>query len=124
MDGIELMTLLQRQHPFIRVIILSGHSDFGYAQKALENGAVDYLLKPTNFDILFKTFEKLVHKLDAEKQEELRRSILVRKELLLSKLLREEFLADLFKSRMSVEEIELGCSESEILLEGPNIQLR
>lgn len=118
MDGIELMTVLLRQQPFIRVIILSGHSDFDYAQKALKNGAVDYLLKPTQFDILFQTFERLVHKLDAEKQEELRKSVLVRKELLLSKLLREEFLSMLFKNMMSADDIELGCSESEILLDG------
>ena len=91
MDGIELMTILMRQQPFIRVIILSGYSDFEYAQKALQNGAVDYLLKPTKFDNLFQTFERLVQKLDAEKQEELRKSVLVRKEMLLSKLLREEF---------------------------------
>lgn len=118
MDGIELMTVLLRQQPFIRVIILSGHSDFDYAQKALKNGAVDYLLKPTQFEILFQTFERLVCKLDAEKQEELRKSVLVRKEMLLSKLLREEFLSMLFRNRMSADEIELGCSESEILLDG------
>ena len=118
MDGIELMTILLRQQPFIRVIILSGYSDFEYAQKALQNGAVDYLLKPTKFDNLFQTFERLVQKLDAEKQEELRKSVLVRKEMLLSKLLREEFLSLLFRSRMSPDDIELGCSESEILLDG------
>ena len=84
----------------------------------MKNGAVDYLLKPTQFDILFQTFERLVRKLDAEKQEELRKSVLVRKEMLLSKLLREDFLSMLCKNRMSAEDIELGCSESEILLDG------
>lgn len=118
MDGIELMTVLQRKQPFIRVIILSGYSDFEYAQKALKNGAVDYLLKPTQFDILVQTFERLVNKLDVEKQEELRKSVLVRKEMLLSKFLREEFLTLLFRNRMSEDDIELGCSESEILLDG------
>lgn len=118
MDGIELMTVLLRQQPYIRVILLSGYSDFEYAQKALRNGAVDYLLKPTQFDSLFQTFERLVHKLDAEKQEELRKSVLVRKEMLLSKFLREEFLTLLFRNRMSEDDIELGCSESEIILNG------
>ncbi|QYR22756.1 response regulator [Paenibacillus sp. sptzw28] len=118
MDGIELTSVLQRQHPFIRIVILSGHSDFGYAQKALEYGASDYLLKPTQFEPLFQSFERLIRKLDAEKQEEYRKSVLLRKELLLSKLLREEFLSVLFKNKMTADEIELGCSESEILLVG------
>ncbi|WP_261304991.1 response regulator [Paenibacillus andongensis] len=120
MDGIELLNTLARQHPYIRVVILSGHSDFGYAQQAVANGAFDYLLKPTQFDVLLKTFERLVRKLDEEKQEELRKSALLRKEKLLSKRLREEFLSELFKCGMSVEDIELGCSESEIILDGPD----
>jgi two-component system response regulator YesN len=117
MDGIELMNILFREHPFIKVIILTGYSDFNYAKKAVELGAVDYLLKPTNFDNLNQTFERLVKKLDAVKQDELRRSVLLRKEVLLSKFLREEFLMQLFKNSVSQDEIEQRSAEGEIILD-------
>ena len=58
MDGIELMTALNARYPFIRVVILSGYSDFEYAQKALKFGAIDYpLLKPLQFQTLARSCE-------------------------------------------------------------------
>ncbi|QGQ98090.1 response regulator [Paenibacillus psychroresistens] len=118
MDGIELIHILQQKHPFIRVIILSGCNNFNYAQKALGNGAVDYLLKPLQKDELVKSFAKLVSKLDVMKEAQLRNAVLIQKEGLYSKLLREEFLTKLFHVKLAADEIELGCSECGILLDG------
>jgi len=46
MDGISLTEYVKRHFPNIQVIILSGHKDFEYAQKAMRLGASGYLLKP------------------------------------------------------------------------------
>ncbi len=46
MDGLELAELLRTELPATKVIILSGHGDFAYAQKAIRLGVVEYLLKP------------------------------------------------------------------------------
>ncbi|QOS77117.1 response regulator [Paenibacillus sp. JNUCC31] len=46
MDGLELMEQLTRRGGNESVIILSAYSDFVYAQRALQLGASDYLLKP------------------------------------------------------------------------------
>lgn len=118
MDGVELMELLNKRHPYIKVVVLSGYNDFDYAKKAIQNGAVDYLLKPTQFAPLADTFRRLIAKLDAEKQEELRKSALERKGLLLAKMLRDDFLQRLFQFELAPEEIEQGCAEGELLLEG------
>lgn len=123
MDGMELMTVLQEQHPYIRVVILSGYSDFDYAKKAIEVGAAGYLLKPVKMDQLTETFEKLVRRLDAEKQNEMRRAVLVRKEALLSKFMREELLSRLFKTAIPEDEIEQSLAESELLLESNDYQV-
>lgn len=45
MDGIALMSTITRQWPHIRCLILSNYNDFDYVQKALQLGAVDYMLK-------------------------------------------------------------------------------
>lgn len=117
MDGIELMESLKDRYPFIKVMILSGYSDFEYAQKALQAGAVDYLLKPTNFKKIAAAFDKMVCRLHAEKQDEYRREVLERKARLFTKRFREDFLTRLFHSTMSIDDIEQGASEGEVLLD-------
>jgi two-component system response regulator YesN len=117
MNGIELMESLKVQYPFMKVMILSGYSDFEYVKKALQSGAVDYLLKPTDFNELVASFNKMVRRLDAEKQEEYRKAVLESKERLLTKRFREDFLERLIHSVMSFDDIEQGASEGEILLD-------
>ncbi|WP_159884141.1 response regulator transcription factor [Paenibacillus puerhi] len=46
MDGITLARELQRRDAMVKLIILSGHDSFEFAQSALELGVVKYLLKP------------------------------------------------------------------------------
>lgn len=45
MNGIEFFKKLKKEFPCTQVIILTCHSDFDYAQKALRLGAVDYITK-------------------------------------------------------------------------------
>lgn len=47
MDGIALTQAIQERYPEIRVIVLSGYSDFEYVKSIFQHGAVDYILKPT-----------------------------------------------------------------------------
>ena len=46
MDGLQLAGLIRRELPDTRIIILSGYSEFEYAQEALRIGVTEYLLKP------------------------------------------------------------------------------
>ncbi|MBD2847593.1 response regulator [Paenibacillus sp. IB182496] len=45
MDGLTLLERMAREHPRIRCIVLTAHRDFAYIQKALQLGAVGYILK-------------------------------------------------------------------------------
>lgn len=45
MDGIDLIRLLQKEHPQIRVVMLSSYSDYEYVRETMKLGAQDYLLK-------------------------------------------------------------------------------
>lgn len=46
MDGLELLENVSTHYPLIEIVLLSGYSEFSYAQQALRNNALDYLLKP------------------------------------------------------------------------------
>jgi two-component system response regulator YesN len=115
MDGIQLLEAAKKKYPFIKVIMLSGHNDFDYAKKALKLGATDYLLKPTNVDDLFAIFAELHRKMINEKQSEYRKATLERKERLLSRMLRVNFLKELLYGFISPEDIEESAAEAEFL---------
>ena len=47
MDGVDFSKVVQKIYPEIQIIILSSYDNFNYVKGALQNGAVDYVLKPT-----------------------------------------------------------------------------
>ncbi|MBY9080633.1 response regulator [Paenibacillus sp. HN-1] len=64
-DGLALIRELRTEHPEIRCIIMSGFTEFSYAQEAIRYAAVDYLLKPIDKEQLLE----LLHRLDSEKSQ-------------------------------------------------------
>ena len=48
MDGLELAKVVRRTMPWLRIVFLSGHDEFEYAQKAVSLHADAYLLKPVS----------------------------------------------------------------------------
>jgi two-component system response regulator YesN len=62
MDGIELISRVKEEDPFIYSIIVSGYQDFEYAKGAIKGGASDYLLKPVNANQLRDTLDKISEK--------------------------------------------------------------
>ncbi|NOU62835.1 response regulator [Paenibacillus sp. LMG 31461] len=51
-SGLELLSAIKENNFNIKVILLTGYSEFEYARQALQHGAADYLLKPvTNEEV-------------------------------------------------------------------------
>ncbi len=67
MDGVELMQRLSKEHPEVKIVILSGYSDFEYLNMSIKNYVAEYLLKPTDFDDFEETFRRLKTTLDHER---------------------------------------------------------
>jgi DNA-binding NarL/FixJ family response regulator len=44
-SGLDLLTLLAASHPAVRVLVLSGHDEKLYAERALKAGALGYIMK-------------------------------------------------------------------------------
>lgn len=71
MDGLELVEQAQAIAPDLKFIVLSGYPDFKFAQKALQLGTIDYILKPPNYKDILATIEKIENmknKLEIEKE--------------------------------------------------------
>jgi two-component system response regulator YesN len=66
MTGIELIERIRIRDKKIKCILLSGYSEFKYAQKAIQYEAVDYLLKPPTDDELMEAVQKAIDQLNDE----------------------------------------------------------
>ncbi len=66
LSGIELIRKLYDAFPDIKVIIITGYSQFSYAQQALKFRVVDYLLKPIQKEELECALQKGLNLIDAE----------------------------------------------------------
>lgn len=67
MDGVELMQRLSRDYPQVKIVILSGYSDFKYLNMSIRNHVAEYLLKPTDVDDFEETFRRLKASMDHER---------------------------------------------------------
>ena len=50
MDGIEFLDFIQKKHPEIPVIMISGHGNIETAVESLKKGAYDYIQKPLDLN--------------------------------------------------------------------------
>ncbi|WP_127530179.1 response regulator [Paenibacillus kobensis] len=70
-DGLQLAEIVRRLYPHIRVVLLSGYSEFEYALSALHSGVYEYLLKPASKDSLLNLIFKVHEELQQEKAQDL-----------------------------------------------------
>jgi two-component system response regulator YesN len=69
MDGLQLCRALKATLPDTRIIILSGHDEFKYAQEALKIGVTEYLLKPITAQDLVVSLRRVARQLDEAHQQ-------------------------------------------------------
>ena len=69
MTGLEMIGNLYKIHPQIKIVILSGYSDFTYAQQAIRYKVENYLVKPVDEEELINTFCSVREQLDFEREE-------------------------------------------------------
>ncbi|MFD0674566.1 response regulator [Cohnella sp. GCM10027633] len=85
LNGLEFMKVSRRKYPNVKWVVISAHSEFAYAQKAVQLGARDYLLKPIGKQRLAELIDTLQAEV-AREREATREGALLRNGL---KFLRE-----------------------------------
>jgi two-component system response regulator YesN len=125
MDGLEMVSSLLTEHPLCKVVIMSGYSDFEYAQKALRLGAIDYLTKPLTPQELGYTMNKVLEQLRKERQQldqehklekKLNESMPLIKREQLNMLIRYETTRDAALNRWSSLNLSLGTGRFVIMV--------
>jgi DNA-binding NtrC family response regulator len=69
MDGIELISKINKTDPDMRKIILTGNPSLDNVQQALKKGANDYLIKPIKLEQIKTIIRDQINELDAELYE-------------------------------------------------------
>lgn len=69
MNGLELASIVRAQKPGIKIIIMSGHDEFSYAQEAIRLGVTEYCLKPVSGADLLHILHQVSQKIDEEQQQ-------------------------------------------------------
>jgi two-component system response regulator YesN len=70
MNGIEVVRRLKESHGKCKVVIISGHDEFNYAQEAIRLGVTEYILKPVTPVQLNKILSNIKAQLLDELQQE------------------------------------------------------
>ncbi|CAH1216940.1 Regulator of RpoS [Paenibacillus allorhizoplanae] len=117
MDGISFVSACKEKYPALRIIVLSGYSDFEYMKAAIQLGVKDYLLKPVVRSELTALLGKLAAELEEDRnrlreqdQEEIKnhQQLVLMQEQLLWQLVKDEwFSVSTMKERM--EQLQLSA---------------
>ncbi|MBM7654522.1 response regulator transcription factor [Neobacillus cucumis] len=70
MTGIDLLKQIQTLPYKPITLLISGYDDFEYAREGIKNNALDYILKPIDYDELQECIERAVGQLDQQKRSE------------------------------------------------------
>jgi two-component system response regulator YesN len=120
MGGMKFLEVLSLEFPHIKVVVISGFSDFEYAQQAIRFGAEDYLLKPILKEDLHETLVAVVNKiqeLSDKRIQEVKTNLIYNESL---PLLRSSLLNKLLKGiHLRTEDISKRLTHLGVVLDSP-----
>jgi FixJ family two-component response regulator len=91
MDGLQLQAELKRDLPCASIVFITGHGDLSVGVHAMRQGAVDFLEKPVDDDVLLESVRRGVELSRKRRAAQARRVDLERRYQLLTRREREVF---------------------------------
>jgi len=101
LDGIELSKYLSENLPAAKVIILTGHADFAYAQAAIKYNVVDFVLKPTSTETICKAIYTAIEQINFHAENKKKVKELEDKIYLSQGEMRKKFLLEVVSRSLS-----------------------
>lgn len=111
MDGLELIERVRTDYPEIYFIIISGHDEFPLAQRALQLGAYDYILKPIDLAYLESLLQKITADYRQRQKKAAQIASLEEKVSSQEPLLKEIFFQNLLEGKVTPEELTAKLQE-------------
>lgn len=105
MDGITLMKHIRKKLSKCRIVVVTGHDEFTYAQEAIRLQVDDYILKPTNPHHLREVVKKIKQQLEGELQQNEYVQLLSKQVQKNFALIRQQFCLEWVNGEMNEREI-------------------
>ena len=133
LDGLAFARIVRERELPMKIVILSGHSEFEYARQAVQLGVSNYLLKPVDDAALIETLLDLRQQMEREQglqieMDQLKQQVRENRPLLKAKLLHELLLGqtsmkpELLIQRMSYLEVPLFGADLQIAVIEPDAE--
>lgn len=103
LNGIELITKLNKSNISCQYIILTGYDEFKYAQQAISLNVSDYILKPINYTALIDSLKKIRSKIEVKEKLSFQLSELQNENL---QFQQERFYNDLTEGTLFIQDAE------------------
>ncbi|UUZ80299.1 response regulator [Paenibacillus sp. P26] len=116
MDGLTLIRELRAKRPECRIIIVTGHEEFAYAQEALRLNVDDYVLKPIRIDQLTYVITEAKKQLEQQTAQQKYFELANRQIFKNISLLRERFCLEWIEGELNAVQI----NEQLQFLQSPN----
>ena len=108
-DGLKVAQVVTEKYPSIKIVLITGYEEFSYAREALRLGVEDYILKPVTKQEVIELLEKLVEKLNKEKQEEQVKKYTQKKIKQSNEILLQRYIEELALNEVENSLIEKRC---------------
>lgn len=105
MHGIEMMKKLREQLPYCKIVVITGHDEFTYAQESIRLQVNDYILKPADPRQLMQVMRRIRDELNQEKQQSQHLAQASKQIMKNFPLLRERFCQEWLDGNLSQQEI-------------------
>ncbi|WNS45724.1 response regulator [Paenibacillus sp. MMS20-IR301] len=121
MHGMELMRCLREQLPGCKIIVITGHDEFSYAQESIRLQVNDYILKPAEPKQLMQVLRGVRDELEAERQQSQHLQQASRQLQRNFPLLRERFCQEWLDGNLSQAEIREQLQFLQLPAERPEL---
>ncbi|GMK39966.1 hypothetical protein PCCS19_30210 [Paenibacillus sp. CCS19] len=106
MNGLTLVKHIREQLPECRIVIITGHDEFAYAQEAIRLSVDDYILKPTNPEQLTQVLTRIRDDLANSRKQQQHLDHASKQITRNFPLLRERFCLEWIKGQLTEAEVE------------------
>ncbi|BBF42439.1 hypothetical protein lbkm_1121 [Lachnospiraceae bacterium KM106-2] len=114
MDGLTLIQLVKKELPSTKIVIISGYSEFQYAQKAIALGVEQYLLKPISKSKFISILEEIRDNYEKENEQKIFYEKFQQEMQEYEQHSRQDFFAALVQGNASLQSIYMRAEELKI----------